>query len=151
MKLLFKKLDPRATIPAFGGGDGLNAGLDLYACLPAHKQWVEIPIGGSAIIPTGIAWEPISGSRCAMIIQSRSGLGVTHGIECSNAGVVDSTYRGGIMLKLYNHGNAAYIINHGDRIAQGIVYLLPDIAGIEEVDELEPSVRGVAGFGSTGR
>lgn len=151
MKLLFKKLDPRATIPSFGGGDGLNAGLDLYACLPAHKQWVAIPVGGSAVIPTGIAWEPLSGSRCALIVQSRSGLAFKAGVEASNAGVVDMGFRGDISVKLYNHGPEAYIVNHGDRIAQGIVYLLPDIASIEEVNELGPSVRGVAGFGSTGR
>lgn len=151
MKILFKKMEEGAIIPTFANGDGRNAGLDLYACLPADKGWVEIRPGDCMTISTGIAWEPISGCRCAMLIKSRSGMAIKHGIECSNAGVIDSTYRGAIAVKLYNHGYKAYVVNRGDRIAQGVVHLLPDIASIEEVDSLGETSRGTAGFGSSGR
>lgn len=148
MKIHFKKMRPNAVIPKFGNGDFMNAGLDLCSAL---TTLVYLEPGESAIIPTGIAWEPISGSRCAMIVQSRSGLAFKHGVEASNAGVVDASYRGEIMVKLYNNGDKLYVVEPGERVAQGIVYLLPEITDICEVDELQESARGTNGFGSTGR
>ena len=148
MKILFKKLREGAVLPKFGNDDSMNAGLDLCS---SSNVIIYLNPGESKIIPTGIAWEPVSGSRCAMIVQSRSGLAFKHGIEASNAGVVDASYRGEIMVKLYNTSSHVYAVEPGERIAQGIVYLLPEITEICEVDELNESARGMDGFGSTGR
>lgn len=149
MTINFKKVRPDAIIPSFGNGDCNNAGLDLYACTPGRIIILEP--GKTCVVDTGIAWEPVSGSRCAMIVQSRSGLAFKQGIEASNAGVIDMGYRDSIKVKLYNNGNANFVIEHGMRIAQGIVHLLPEIAKIVEMEELGLSVRGTNGFGSTGR
>ena len=148
MEIRFKKLTDSATIPTYGGGDSANAGLDLYS---SSEMDITIPAGRFAIIPTGIAWEPIAGSRCVMIVQSRSGMAFKHNIEASNAGVIDSTYRGEISVKLYNTGDSDYIVHKGDRIAQGIVMILPEIREIVEMVELGDTIRGDSGFGSTGR
>lgn len=144
----FKKLDKEAILPSFG--NEFAAGIDFYALdkYPGHVY--TIPAQSSAIIPTGIAWEPESGSRCALIIQSRSGMALKWGIECSNAGVIDSDYRGEIKIKLYNTNDDEYVVHGGDRIAQGIVYTLPDVI-LRETKELSETERGANGFGSTGR
>lgn len=150
MKIRFKKFSSEAIIPTFGGGDSSNAGLDLYACLPSNKGYVIVPAQASVVVSTEIGWEPVSSKRCAMIIQSRSGLAIKNCIEASNAGVIDSTYRGCIMVRLYNHSDEDYIVNQHDRIAQGIIYELPFIT-VEETSTLSDTVRGASGFGSTGR
>jgi deoxyuridine 5''-triphosphate nucleotidohydrolase (dut) len=158
MHVNFKKLRPDATIPSFGHGDSSNAGIDFYACLPEHCDTVIMPNNG-ANIPTGVAWEPDTnidgyemyiGWKPAMIIKGRSGLAINSGIEECNAGVIDSGYRGEIILRLYNHGTDAFTIHTGDRIAQGIVVLLPYIE-VKEVSVLSDSIRGASGFGSSGR
>ncbi|MDD6790001.1 MAG: dUTP diphosphatase, partial [Lachnospira sp.] len=74
-----------------------------------------------------------------------------HGIAPSNkVGVIDSDYRGEIMVSLHNHGKEPWQIGKGDRIAQLI--LMPYImADFDEADELHATERGEGGFGSTGR
>ena len=149
----FKKLRENAIIPTWGHDDDSNAGMDFYACLDCDMVMMS---NSSANITTGVAWEPnyvtndINVYKPAMIIKGRSGLSLKHGMEECNAGVIDVGYRGEIMLRLYNHGNEPYIIHHGDRIAQGIVVMLPMVT-IREVDTLGESVRGTNGFGSSGK
>lgn len=161
----FKKLRENAIIPTWGHDDDSNAGMDFYACLPENCDTVIMP-NGSANITTGVAWEPplfdptitmfdahnydSEHWKPAMIIKGRSGLSIKHGLEECNAGVIDSGYRGEIMLRLYNHGNEPYTIHHGDRIAQGIVVMLP-VVTIREVNTLGESTRGTNGFGSSGK
>ena len=126
----FKKLREHAIIPTWGHDDDSNAGMDFYACLDYD---IAIMPNYSANITTGIAWEPplfdpdvsmfdspnydSKKWKPAMIIKGRSGLSIKHGIENCNAGVIDSGYRGEIMLRLYNHSDVPYTIHHGDRIA----------------------------------
>ena len=82
----------------------------------------------------------------AGFIFARSGLGVRHGIVPANCvGVIDSDYRGEVLVALYNHAEQPFTVQPGDRMAQ--LVLLP----IEECRTLEESVRGSGGFGSTGR
>lgn len=150
----FKRLKENAIIPTFGHDDNSNAGLDFYAAI--EYNFILIPPGNSINIDTGIAWEPnsgieyLTGWKPAMIIKGRSSLSIKYGIECCNAGVVDQGYRGSITIRLYNAGEYPYMIKHGDRIAQGVVVLLP-IIEVREVSELGESIRGERGFGSSGR
>ena len=147
MKILFKKLKKDAHIPAFGGDDPSNAGLDLCACIPTP---VIIQPRQSVVIPIGIAWEPQSDQKCVMIVKSRSGMAFNQGIEVTNAGVIDQGYRGEFKVLLYNYGATAFTVYHGQKIAQGIIQILPDIE-VGEVEELSASLRGEQGFGSTGK
>lgn len=176
MKVRFKKMYSDATIPSFAYGDELNAGLDLYAYILPSRHLANltasgdlvIEVGASVNIGTGVAWEPgefrhevpvgpdlakvekVRGWKPALIIKGRSGLAIRHGIEASNAGVVDAGYRGEIMVRLTNIGRERYVIQHGDRIAQGLVILMP-IVQVEEAAELSPTGRGENGFGSSGK
>jgi dUTP pyrophosphatase len=155
----FKKLIPGAIIPTFGHDDDSNTGIDFYSPIDAF-----VLSGESINIDTGIAWEPDNGGadynsvygqyvylwKPAMIIKGRSGLSVKYGIECCNAGVIDSSYRGSIIIRLYNMSGVPYTITKGDRIAQGIVILIPNIE-VKEVSELSETSRGNKGLGSSGK
>lgn len=139
-----KKLSPNAILPTYGSQEA--AGADLYACLDAP---VTIEPGETAWISTGIALEVPRG--CAGLIYARSSLGVKRGLAPANkVGVVDSDYRGEIRVVLLNHGKVAQTVEHGERVAQFIItpVLTP---AYEEVEDLSDTVRGVGGFGSTGR
>lgn len=142
--LKVKRLHPDAKLPTRGTRD--SAGYDLCARLDAAV--VLLP-GERALIPTGIAVEIPRGA--AGFVFGRSGLGVKHGISPSNAvGVIDSDYRGELLVGLTNHSRQAYTIEAGERIAQ--LVLMPVFAPeIEECDALSDTVRGEGGFGSTGR
>lgn len=80
-------------------------------------------------------------------IKGRSGMSIKKSIEVCNAGVVDQDYKGNILIKLYNFGKKIYRINKGDRIAQGIFYIIPRI----ETGEIFNNIRGENGIGSTGK
>jgi dUTP pyrophosphatase len=123
-----------------------SAGMDLSACL---DEPVLIKKGEIKMIPTGIAISLPSNEYVAYI-YARSGLACKKGICLANSvGVVDSDYRGEIVVPLINLGNDDYIIEKGARIAQLVVtpVILPEI---EEVSELGDTDRGSGGFGSTG-
>ena len=144
--LKVKKLRPDAVLPA-RATDG-SAGYDLTACLEAELTLLP---GKPAVIPTGIAIELSETSPCAAFVYGRSGLGVKFGIILSNGvGVVDSDYRGEIMVGLTNISSSPYVLKPGERIAQLVIHpiLLPEPM---EVYELSDTVRGEGGFGSTGR
>ena len=82
---------------------------------------------------------------------ARSGLGIKHGVVPSNCvGVIDSDYRGEIMVGLYNSGESEYTVQPADRIAQLMVVPVVQ-AQIQMVDELDETQRGAGGFGSTGK
>lgn len=138
-----KKLHEDATIPTYG--TEFSAGADLYACNP---EPVIIRPGHTEFIPTGIALEIPVGY--AGLIYARSGLSCKKGLAPANkVGVIDSDYRGEIMVALHNHGNEAIQVEIGERIAQLVI--TPFISAVfHEVDELEETVRGEGGFGSTG-
>ena len=138
-----KKLDERAILPTYGSA--YSAGADLYACL---DEAVTIPPGEAVLIHTGLAMEIPEGY--AGLIYARSGLATKKGLAPSNkVGVVDPDYRGEIMVSLFNHSKEERIVEHGERIAQLVI--APFLtASWTVVDELEETVRGAGGFGSTG-
>ena len=139
-----KKLRENAMIPTYGSPDA--AGADLYACLEAD---VTIAPGKTVFIPTGLAMEVPRGY--AGLIYARSSMGTKRGLAPANkVGVVDSDYRGEVMVALHNHGGEAQVVAHGERIAQLLV--TPVLApAFEECDDLTDTARGTGGFGSTGR
>ncbi len=123
------------------------AGMDLAAALPEEGP-VTLEPGGRALIPTGLAMEIPPGFEAQ--IRPRSGLALKHGVTVLNApGTVDSDYRGELGVLLVNHGTAPYVVSRGMRIAQLVFAPVTRGAFVEKV-ELDTSVRGAGGFGSTG-
>lgn len=149
MSVGFKKLHKDAIIPVFGNNDITNAGLDFYSL---HDYTIKS--GGHVTVDTGIAWDGIPlctpYEKPVLIIKSRSGLAFNKNIEASNAGVVDASYQGAIKVKLYNKGRVDYVVKKGERIAQGIVYMIPNVHPIEIEEFSGETERGDKGFGSTG-
>lgn len=141
--LKIKRLRPSARMPSYATPG--SAGLDLRADLDAP---VALEPGGAAAIPTGLAMQ-IEPGRAGFIF-ARSGLGVRHGIVPSNCvGVIDSDYRGEILVALRNQSQEAFVIEPGMRVAQ-MVILAVDTPELLECDTLDDTARGAGGFGSTG-
>lgn len=139
-----KKLDEKAILPVYGSVEA--AGADLYACLDGG---VTIAPGETAFIPTGLAMEVPKG--CAGLVYARSSLGCKRGLAPANkVGVIDSDYRGQVMVALHNHGKTAQTVCHGERIAQ-LVITPVFTPGFREAAELDDTQRGAGGFGSTGK
>ena len=139
-----KLLKEGARLPSYGSAQA--AGADLYACLEAP---VVVEPGKTAFIPTGIALEVPRG--CAGLIYARSGLACKRGLAPANkVGVVDSDYRGEILVALHNHGKTSQTVENGERIAQFVI--TPVLTPAYEVaEELSDTARDQGGFGSTGR
>ena len=144
MPVYIKKLKAQAAMPSYGSAEA--AGADLYACL---ETAVEIAAGGTAMIPTGRAMELPEGT--VGLVYARSGLASKKGLAPANkVGVIDSDYRGEVMVALHNHSAQAAVVEPGERIAQLVV--APVLrAAFAEADALSDTVRGEGGFGSTGR
>jgi len=122
-----------------------SVGYDLSACL---EKDVTIMPGETYKVGTGlaIALEP----GYASFIYARSGLGINHGIAPANCvGVIDSDYRGEVIVGLKNSSTTPYNIKDGDRIAQMVIAKC-NLPEIELSDNLEETTRGDGGFGSTG-
>ena len=149
MELKLKALSPKIgrEIPVPYYATPGSAAMDLHACT---DEPVTIPAGGRAVIPTGIAIALPSPDYVALV-YARSGLGIKHGVAPSNCvGVIDSDYRGEILVGLHNSGQEDYTIQPGDRIAQ--LMLAPVLqAQVTLVEELPGTQRGAGGFGSTGK
>jgi len=124
-----------------------SAGYDLHACI---DNPLTIPSRGRVSIPTGIAIA-LPSQNVAAFIFGRSGLGIKHGIRLSNSvAVIDSDYRGELMVGLTNDSDEDYTIQPGERIAQ--ILILPIFTpNLIECNELPETARGAGGFGSTGK
>lgn len=145
MKLLFKKIRENAAIPL--AATKTSAGLDLHACIDTA---ITINVGETVTIPCGIACCP-ERDDVVMLVFIRSSLGRKFGITLANSvGVIDSDYRGEILVPIINHGCAPYTLEPNERFAQLVVtpVIFPEV---EEVGSLPESERGENGFGSTGR
>ena len=142
-KVTVKKLRDDAVIPTYGSE--YAAGADLYACTEGITEFAP---GETKMIPTGLAMEIPVGY--AGLIYARSGLATKKGLAPANkVGVVDSDYRGEVMVSLHNHSTETKTIEPHERIAQLVI--TPYLTAIfEEADELSDTVRGEGGFGSTG-
>ena len=139
-----KILKEGAKLPAYGSEQA--AGADLHACL---GEAVTIAPGETAFVPTGIALEVPMG--CAGLIYARSGMACKRGLAPANkVGVVDSDYRGEILVALHNHGTVAQTVEHGERVAQFVI--TPVLTPVYEMaEELSDTARNQGGFGSTGK
>jgi dUTP pyrophosphatase len=121
------------------------SGVDLRAAVEAD---VSLSPGARALIPTGIRIAVPPGYEAQ--VRARSGLAVRNGIALVNApGTIDADYRGEIQVILVNHGQEAFTIRRGDRIAQ-LVIVPVVLCELELADELPETERGDGGFGSTG-
>lgn len=139
-----KKLHEKAVLPTYGSAEA--AGADIYACV---DEAVTIAPGETVFVPTGLAMEVPKG--CAGLIYARSSLGSKRGLAPANkVGVIDSDYRGQVMVALHNHGKVPQTIACGERIAQLIITPV-FTPGFREAAELDDTQRGTGGFGSTGR
>lgn len=121
------------------------AGFDLQAAI---TEALTLQPGERKLVPTGFAMA--MPNEVEAQVRPRSGLAYKHGITVLNApGTIDADYRGEIKVLLINHGEQPFTIERGERIAQMVIQIVPQIV-IEEVDELSDTVRGTGGFGHTG-
>ena len=134
----FKTLKATAKVPKRQSEHA--AGFDLHATSD-HRVWP----GQHLTVSTGLACAIPEGA--VGLIRPRSGLASRNGIH-TLAGVIDADYRGEIKVILVNLGDTHFDVEVGDRIAQMVV--VPTLTASKEVKELKPTVRGSAGFGSTG-
>ncbi|MDR0983431.1 MAG: dUTP diphosphatase [Ruminococcus sp.] len=143
-KIKIKKLSSRATIPT-RATDG-SAGYDLYTTI--HGDTV-LKSGESRKFPTGIAIE-IDNSSIAGFVYARSGIAAKYGVAPANCvGIIDSDYRGEIMVTLHNHSQYDFKITPNMRIAQ-LVFAPVILPEFELAEELKKTERQDGGFGSTG-
>mmetsp|Transcript_5011 Transcript_5011/g.7862 ORF Transcript_5011/g.7862 Transcript_5011/m.7862 type:complete len:221 (-) Transcript_5011:119-781(-) len=138
-QLQVQLLSDKATLPTRGSPE--SAGLDL-----SSSESVTIPSGQRRVVKTDLSIACPQGTYAR--IAPRSGLAVKHGIDVG-AGVVDADYRGPVGVVLFNFGDADYEVQPGDRIAQLILEQVC-MADVVQVDALDETQRGSAGFGSTG-
>lgn len=144
MEIKFKKLSDLAITPT--KGSVAAAGYDLYAAI---KENITIPAHGTEKISTEIALELPEGTFGA--IFARSGLATKQGLRPANCvGVVDSDYRGSVIVALHNDTDTEKVVEPKERIAQLVV--MPYVSfDLKEVDDLSETERGNGGFGSTGK
>ena len=126
----------------------LSAGADLCAAVPADAPVTLIP-GARAIIPCGFAMALPAGYEAQ--VRPRSGLAAKHGVTVLNSpGTVDADYRGEVKVILVNLGQDDFTVTRGERVAQMVIAAVVQPA-FAEVEELDETIRGSGGFGSTGR
>jgi dUTP pyrophosphatase len=141
MKVLFQRCHESAVIPSYANpGD---AGMDI-----SSAESVVIPAGERRLVRTGLKMQLPPGTEAQ--VRPRSGLAVRDGVTLLNTpGTIDEGYRGELCVVMINHGTEEFQVEPGMRIAQMVI--APVLrAEISEVNELDASIRGEGGFGSTG-
>lgn len=144
LNVLVKRLHPDAKLPVKGSAEAACFDLHVLNTVRDDFGWV-VHTGLAVAMPPGYG----------MLIYPRSGLGTKLGLTLRNGtGVIDSDYRGEILLKLYtghiiHSGEVARSLQPGSRIAQAMIIQLPDVQ-LCEVDTLPETLRGEGGFGSSG-
>lgn len=145
-QLKVKLLNELAKMPTFSSNGA--ACFDLAAVI-GRKFYNEASGVGSLVVGTGLAVEVPQGY--ALMIYSRSGQGFKENTRLANCvGVIDSDYRGEVMVKLTRDDGGMIRVNTGDRIAQAMLIPVPELV-LVQVDELSDTERGANGLGSTGR
>ncbi len=143
-KIKVKKLNENAVIPVYS--TQFSAGADIYALC---DKTLEFAPNETILVKTGIAFEIPEGY--AGFVFARSSLGLKRGLAPANkVGVIDSDYRGELMVPLHNHSNNIQTIESGERIAQIIFMPYLKAEFFEGEGELSQTDRGLGGFGSTG-
>lgn len=143
-KVNVKKLNHDAVMPKYGSE--FAAGADLCACI---TEPVTINPNETVMIHTGLSMEiPIG---YAGLVYARSGIACKRGLAPANkVGVIDSDYRGEIMVAIHNHSEKAETIEPKERIAQLVITPFLKV-NFSQADELNDTSRGSGGFGSTGK
>lgn len=142
LNVKIKKTHEDAIVPTYATPGA--ACFDLHALASGEVG----ACGGTLSVRTGLAFEIPAGH--VMLVYSRSGHGFKHGVRLVNGtGVIDSDYRGEVMVCLKNDGPEPLTVMHGDRIAQAMIVPIPQVE-LVEVDDLTDTKRGKGGFGSTG-
>lgn len=143
IKILSDKLGSDIPLPKYATGG--SAAMDIHACI--EQDIILIP-GERFPVPTGFAIAVPEGYGA--FIFARSGLATKHGVALPNSvGVIDSDYRGEVLVALCNSSDKPFTIRSGDRIAQ--LAIMPVVrAELNITDELDSTARGEGGFGSTG-
>jgi len=119
-----------------------DIGIDFY-----NKEYFKILPGDTALVPTGVKMQLPQG--LALVLKDRSSVSKKLHVL---AGVIDSSYRGEIMIRLFNHTQGQVAYPPHSKIAQGILTLdLNSLFDLKTVESLEDSERGTKGFGSTGK
>ncbi|MDQ2777504.1 MAG: dUTP diphosphatase [Acidobacteriota bacterium] len=143
MKIRIKKLHAGAHLPEYAHGPDEDAGMDIRSV-----EGAVLEPGIPKAIATGLSLEIPSGYEVQ--IRPRSGLALKHAITLPNApATIDPGYRGELKVILLNLGRSEYPIQAGDRIAQMVVARYEAVEW--EEGDLAESVRGIGGFGSSGR
>ena len=143
MILKFKKLHKLAELPAYSTGGAV--GLDVRACIDEPIVILPRQVG---VVPTGLCCE--LQDNWEMQVRSRSGLAVSKQVFVLNSpGTIDPDYRGEIKIILFNLGSEPFTVQHGMKIAQLVAGPFPRMIPFE-VEQMEETRRGSAGFGSTG-
>ncbi len=150
-------MTPTIPIKRLPHGEGLPlpayethgaAGMDLRAGVPEDEPMVIKP-GARAMVPTGLAFAVPPGFEAQ--VRPRSGLAAKAGVTCLNTpGTIDSDYRGEVKVILINLGEEDFTIRRGDRIAQLVIAPVTKAEWLE-TSELDETLRGAGGFGSTGQ
>ena len=126
-----------------------SAGFDFRADL---SEPIYLNPGEITMVPTGLYFE--LPSNLELQVRPRSGLAAKHGVTVLNTpGTVDSDYRGEVKVILINHGKNTFVIENGERIAQGVIANVvgKKLVSLTKTETLNDSERGEGGFGSTGR
>ncbi|MCH8569116.1 MAG: dUTP diphosphatase [Balneolales bacterium] len=122
-----------------------SSGMDICAAI---DKPLELKSGERTLIPTGFCFEIPDGFEIQ--VRPRSGLAIRSGITLLNTpGTIDSDYRGEVKIIVINHGSESVKISRGDRIAQLVIQKIWQVQVVDAI-ELESTIRGKAGFGSTG-
>jgi dUTP pyrophosphatase len=143
MKVGIKRLHERAEYPAYQTAHA--AGMDVVACI---DDPIKLEPHERTIVPTGFAIALPPGYEAQ--IRARSGMAAKFGIMPANGvGTIDADYRGEVGVILLNTSSEAFVIEPGMRIAQMVVTKYETVEW-DEVAELDETVRGAGGYGSTG-
>lgn len=146
LELRLERLPHAEDLPAPAAATAGAAGIDLRA---AMAEAITLEVGARLLLPTGFAIAVPPGYEGQ--VRPRSGLALEHGVSVLNApGTIDSDYRGEVRVLLINLGQRPVVIQRGQRIAQLVVAPIAQVVA-REVEELDPTTRGLGGFGSTGR
>tara|TARA_B110001454_G_C12654371_1_gene406767 strand:+ start:196 stop:639 length:444 start_codon:yes stop_codon:yes gene_type:complete len=139
----YKKLRDLAIVPSYQSEHA--AGMDLYS---ANESLISIDPGEIVLIPLGFAMALPDNYEAQ--VRPRSGLGTKFGVTLPNSpGTIDADYRGEVSVPLINHGKEPFVVETNMRIAQMIIAPVVQ-ATFEVVEELDETMRGAGGFGSTG-
>ena len=143
IEIRLKRLPHAEGLPAPSYATPHAAGMDVVSA-----EDVTLQPGDRHAVATGFAMAIPVGYEVQ--VRPRSGLALKHGISLPNTpGTIDADYRGELKVILINLGDAPFVIARGDRIAQ-LVAAPVQMARFTEVEELDETVRGSGGFGSTG-